>query len=382
MGLELQQQTQAVNQPVVDEQTQQNQQDSAPQVDSYEQQAREQGWRPKEEYEGDPEKWRPAKEFVERGELFGKIDHMGKELKETRKALKMLQEHHSKVKETEYNNALKELKALQKKHLEEGNSDGYLEATELLTDLKAEQKAREVVVQNQPNQPDPRFIAWTQENKWYQTNVEMREYADTVGMGYASRNPGIDPEAVLQYVTKEVKARFKDSFVNPNRSKPNSVEGASAPAANKSSFELTDDERRVSRFTYICVASTRTGVRRPYHGDVMVLRLIVLARILNFHSTCQHFFGFTVKARIIDGNVTGLPHGQPKRFLPTSVTNPVPRPARHLIHHFQHDVQQVLFGQVFFLQDASNVNAGPPLLLQARNVGNQAVDNVRLVLLA
>ena len=73
-----------------------------PEVDSYELQAREQGWKPKEEYEGDPEKWRPAKEFVERGELFGKIDTMGKELKETRKALKMLQEHHSKVKETEF----------------------------------------------------------------------------------------------------------------------------------------------------------------------------------------------------------------------------------------------------------------------------------------
>jgi len=267
MELELQQ-TQEVNQPVVDEQTQPIQQDPAPQVDSYEQQAREQGWRPKEEYEGDPEKWRPAKEFVERGELFGKIDHMGKELKETRKALKMLQEHHSKVKETEYNNALKELKALQKKHLEEGNSDGYLEATELLTDLKAEQKAREVVVQNQPNQPDPRFIAWTQENKWYQTNVEMREYADTVGMGYASRNPGVDPEAVLQYVAKEVKARFKDSFVNPNRSKPNSVEGASAPAATKSSFELTDDERRVMN-TFI-----RTGVmsKEEYIAEIKKMR--------------------------------------------------------------------------------------------------------------
>ena len=257
MELELQQ-TLEVTQPVVDEQTQQNKQDSTSQVDPYEQQAREQGWRPKEEYEGDPEKWRPAKEFVERGELFNKIDHMGKELKETRKALKMLQEHHSKVKETEYNNALKELKALQKKHLEEGNSDGYLEATELLTDLKADQ----------PNQPDPRFIAWTQENKWYQTNVEMREYADTVGMGYASRNPGIDPEEVLQYVTKEVKARFKDRFVNPNRSKPNSVEGASAPAATKSSFELTDDERRVMN-TFI-----RTGVmtKEEYIAEIKKMR--------------------------------------------------------------------------------------------------------------
>jgi hypothetical protein len=256
----------------VENQVEQNTNVESTPVDSYESQAREQGWRPKEEYEGDPNKWRPAKEFVERGELFGKIDHMGKELKETRKALKMLQEHHSKVKETEYNNALQELKQLQKRHLEEGNSDGYLEATELLTDLKAEQKAREVVNATTQPQPDPRFISWQQENKWYGSNQEMREYADTVGMGYASRNPGIDPEDVLQYVTKEVKARFRDSFVNPNRSKPSSVEGASAPAANKSSFELSDDERRTMN-TFV-----RAGVmtKDEYISEVKKMRGIKL----------------------------------------------------------------------------------------------------------
>lgn len=239
------------------------------QVDSYEDQARSQGWKPKEEYEGDPEKWRPAKEFVERGELFGKIDSMGKELKETRKALKMLQEHHSKVKETEYNNALKELKALQKKHLEEGNSDGYLEATELLTDLKAEQKAREVITKNTPTQPDPRFVAWANENKWYQTDQELKQYADVVGLGYAQANPGLDPEEVLEYVTAQVKSRFKDKFVNPNRSKPNSVEGASTPAQGKSSaVELSDDERKVMN-TFI-----RQGImsKEEYLAEIKKMR--------------------------------------------------------------------------------------------------------------
>jgi len=218
---------------------------SATPSNTYEEQAKEQGWRPKEEFEGDPEKWRPAKEFVERGELFGKIDSMGKDLKETRKALKMLQEHHSKVKETEYKNALAELKALQKRHLEEGNSDGYLEATELLTDLKTEQKAREIVTEQTPPPPDPRFVTWVGENKWYEKDREMRDYADTLGAGYAQRNPNLEPEEVLQYVTAQVKNRFKDKFVNPNRSKPNSVEGASAPTAGKGSFELTEDERKV-----------------------------------------------------------------------------------------------------------------------------------------
>lgn len=237
------------------------------QADPYEAEARAQGWKPLEEYDGDKTKWRSSKEFVERGELFGKIDSMGKELKETRKALKMLQEHHSKVKETEYNNALRELKSLQKKHLEDGNSDGYLETTELLTDLKAEQKAREVVSQAAPTQPDPRFVAWVNENSWYQKDAEMREYADTVGLGYAQRT-GKDPEEVLEYVTNQVKSRFKEKFVNPNRSKPSSVEGAATPAATKSSFELTEDERKVMN-TFV-----RTGVmtKEEFIAEVKKMR--------------------------------------------------------------------------------------------------------------
>jgi len=221
-------------------------QQTAPVVDSHEDQAREQGWRPKDEWEGDPEKWRPAKEFVERGELFGKIDSMGKELKETRKALKMLQEHHTKVKETEYNRAVVELKALQKRHLEEGNSDGYLEASELLTDLKAEQKAREVAAEMTPQQPHPDFVQWVNTNKWYTADVEMRDYADAVGQRYASNNPGLDPNEVLNFVSKQVRNRFKEKFQNPNREKPSQVEGSNDTRQPKTeSFKMTDDERKV-----------------------------------------------------------------------------------------------------------------------------------------
>ena len=220
--------------------------EATPQPDVYEEQAREQGWRPKEEWDGDPEKWRPAKEFVERGELFGKIDTMGRELKETKKALRMLQEHHTKVKETEYKRAVDELKALQKKHLEEGNSDGYLETTELLTDLKAEQKAREVAKETSPPPPDPRFLSWVDKNQWYARDGKMREYADTIGMAYAQRHPGTDPEEVLEFVTQEVKERFRDKFQNPNRTKPSAVEGSNGtPPAKKAQLVLTEEERQV-----------------------------------------------------------------------------------------------------------------------------------------
>ena len=105
--------------------------------------------------------------------------------------------------------------------------------------------ARQVAAEVTTKQPDPRFIAWANENKWYNTDQEMRQFADAVGIGYSQSNPGSDPQDVLQYVTAQVKSRFKEKFVNPNRTKPNSVEGNSTPAASKGQIELTDDERKV-----------------------------------------------------------------------------------------------------------------------------------------
>lgn len=228
------------------EETSTNTQASAPEYTEIEQQAMEQGWRPKAEWEGDESKWRDAKEFVERGELYGKIDTMGRDLKETKKALRMLQEHHAKLKDVEYKKAVDELKVAQKKHLESGDSDAYLETTEILTDIKAEQKAREVVRQNTPQQVDPRFTQWVETNKWYSTDKEMKQYADIIGQGYAKAYPETDPEDVLKYVTAEVKSKFKDKFVNPNRTKPSSVESGSGVASTgNKAFEMSDEERKV-----------------------------------------------------------------------------------------------------------------------------------------
>jgi len=254
---------------VVVNDTEQVDQTPAPVENEIESKAREQGWRPKEEWDGDPEKWTDAKEFVARGELFGKIDTMGRELKETRKALKMLQEHHTKVKETEYKRAVEELKALQKKHLESGDSAGYLETTEMLTDLKAEQKAREVIEETTQKPVDPRFVAWIRDNPWYSQSTEMRQYADAIGLGYAQSHPGIDPEDVLSYVASEVKQRYKNKFENPNRKKQ-SVEGATntATAQKKESFDLSDDERRVMN-TFV-----RQGImtKEEYIAEVKKMR--------------------------------------------------------------------------------------------------------------
>lgn len=241
------------------------------QAPAYEDKAREQGWVPQAEWTGDPDKWRPAREFVDRGELFSKIDTMGRELKEAKKTLKMMQEHHAKVKESEYNRAVTDLKALQKQHLESGDSNGYLETTELLTDLKAEQKAREVLAQSTPvqQQIDPRFTEWVNKNEWYSKDTEMREYADAIGLGYNQQHPNLEPEDVLKYVATQVRGRFRERFINPNRAKPSPVEGANTTGSpRKDSIELTEEERKVMN-TFV-----RAGVmtKEAYLEEIKKLR--------------------------------------------------------------------------------------------------------------
>ena len=81
------------------------------QLSPIEEKALEMGWRPQEEWDGEPEDFIDAKEFVRRQPLFDKIEQTTKALKDLKKGHEALIQHHLKVKETEYNRALETLKA-------------------------------------------------------------------------------------------------------------------------------------------------------------------------------------------------------------------------------------------------------------------------------
>ena len=170
MTEELRQEVEQVQEPVVEQTTEQTQ----PELTEVEQRALEMGWKPKTEFNGDEHDFIDAAEFVRRKPLFDKIDTVGKELRETKKALEMLQAHHEKVKEAEFQHALKSLREEKKAALEAGDADRLIE----IDDKIAETKAQEIVARNQQQQqaaqPHPGFVAWVQQNKWYQTNAELR----------------------------------------------------------------------------------------------------------------------------------------------------------------------------------------------------------------
>lgn len=224
------------------------------QLTAAEEKAMEQGWVPQDEWEGDPEQWRPAKEFLDRGELFKKIEDQNRTIKEFKRALEDLKGHHAKTRDTEYKRALDTLKAQKVQAIEEGDAQSVVKIDDQI-DLVKEEQRKLAAQAAEPAVPElnPEFVAWTERNSWYERDTNMKIFADALGQRLAAA--GKTPAAVLAEVEKQVREEFPHKFKNPNRDKPGSVEGSTNKGGKANSdVVLSDDERRVmQRFV-------RTGV--------------------------------------------------------------------------------------------------------------------------
>ena len=119
-----------------------------PVLSEVEQTAIGQGWMPKEEWEAvgkSADEWRPAKEFIDRGELYKTIHNTRKELKTTQATLSALQRHHQYVFEKAHQKALADLKLEKRQALKNEDLERVAElddAIEQTRDKFAEEKAQ------------------------------------------------------------------------------------------------------------------------------------------------------------------------------------------------------------------------------------------------
>lgn len=208
------------------------------------------GWKPRDQFSGDDTDFIDAAEFVRRKPLFDKIEQQNRDLKDVRKVLKQLQDHHTKVKETEFKNAVEFLKNQKKEALAEGDLDKVVELDDQISDMKAAQKAQAVAIAAQTkNSPHPDFTSWVENNKWYAQDAELRVFADEIGLAFQRSNPDLDPNEILKKVTDRVKKAFPEKFQNQNRTKPSAVDGGSTTTrpASKEQFQMSEEEIRVMK---------------------------------------------------------------------------------------------------------------------------------------
>lgn len=210
-----------------------------------EQEALNHGWKPKEEYEGDPSQWRSAETFMALKPFFERIDEQNKKLKRYERAQQEIMKDVANMRKTEYDRALRTLQAERKAAFDDGDLDRYHRLDDEIDEIKDQRRQIEVVQDTPQDVPDKsEFIEWKTKNTWYERDEALREWADSRGVSMA--HSGMAPRDVLEQLEREVREKFPERFTNPNRSRPSSVAaGDGQSRSSKPTMTLTPEENKI-----------------------------------------------------------------------------------------------------------------------------------------
>lgn len=222
--------------------------DSTPQYTEVEQRALDMGWRPKEDFEGDEIDFVDAKEFISRKPLYDKISQQSKQIKNVHRSLDALKEHYTKVKEVEYQNAVKALKVQRKEALVQGDADAFEQAEDQIKQAEEQfaeikQSASQINTEDDPV-TSPIFQNWKNRNPWYDSTGYMRNFADDAGKRLHAS--GMHPDDILKEVEKAVRKEFPTKFRNPNKEDaPDVGVSKSSGKSRGAEMQLNEQEKRV-----------------------------------------------------------------------------------------------------------------------------------------
>lgn len=215
-----------------------------------EQKALKMGWTPKDQFKGDPSKWRPADEFVERGEnmlpiVKARVAQQAKEIQELKDAMKQFGEYHTKTEQRAYDRALTDLREQRAQAIAAADGATFDRVDEQIESLKKELEEKNKFAETKQNTDnDPVYVEWLGRNKWA-TDPAMEKWAYAHGkylIDIGEAELGID---VFEKITKAAKIKYPEKFENQRRTSAPSVEGGvpKQRTGGKSYADLPADAR-------------------------------------------------------------------------------------------------------------------------------------------
>jgi hypothetical protein len=204
-------------------------QQEAPKLSEAEERATALGWQPKDQYDGNPEEWVSAKEFLRRGELFGRINDYKHEIQNLKKSMDALVKHNKKMFEEEFQEEVSTIKQARKQALREGDTEVVAELDDKLEEVEKDFQERKKEVEKdlvEPTQqastaPHPAWEPWVNTNRWYGDDPEMRGYADGVAAKIVAQaremRSEVDFTKLLGEVARKTRQRFPEKFQTQER---------------------------------------------------------------------------------------------------------------------------------------------------------------------
>lgn len=222
-----------------------------------EERAMQDGWRPRNEWEGDPDEWVSAKEFNYRGELMKRISSQTAQLKaqakkqeDLERAFKVLGEHHKKTAEIERKRIMDALRQEKAEAMRENDFDAVVEIDEKINEIKEEEKADKVATsENAKNDPaanvPKEVVDWLKDpkNAWYHNDPVLKGVANGLSDDYMAQYPEADLIDMLEYVNKRVREEMPHKFNKDTTRTPSKgavTEARGTPRKSKSKFSSRD----------------------------------------------------------------------------------------------------------------------------------------------
>lgn len=214
---------------VIEEQTQER---------DFETEARGHGWKPQEEFQGDPAKWTDAETFVKRADeimplMKAQNGDLRRKVKELESAMKRL----SKSEQAAHRDKLEALQAARLEAFDSGDREAFVAA-----EKKAEELRKDMGDPDIQATAAARIFNFREENPWYDkgglgsatpAEAEARALCDRISDRMCSEglNQRLSPDEFYSQLEAEVNERLPTLKVRPIRPKPASDVAASTRSA-------------------------------------------------------------------------------------------------------------------------------------------------------
>lgn len=242
----------------------------APEVNPEEQRAMDDGWVPKDQWKGNSDDWRPAKEFNDRGELFSRIKTQSRELQELKQGMEFLTKEAKKQYDLGVKNTIDELRQARRAALEDGNMVAAEEFRDKIDEVK-EEAAKARTAPPPPAGPSPTFEKWHANNSWYMKDDDVTAVADRKGLKFKKENPNSSEADMLAYVAEEVKkvfpTKFNKSPPSPSgngRESPRGRSGEGASRHTETENSMTEEQRGIMRTILKTTGMTKEDYLKQY----------------------------------------------------------------------------------------------------------------------
>ena len=224
--------------------------------------AREQGWKPPEEFEEDGKEPISAEEFLRRGELFDKIKDLKNQSRRETQRLQQQVEELTGLVRTErkrgYEQAFKDLEGRRREAIETGDLEAFNQIDEEYIRVRDELTQESMAEKQNAAEIPEEAVKFQEANAdWFNSNTPensaMVNQAVTIDQYLAEAKPYLTPAQRLQSVEKEIKNLYPHRFSNPKKKAPAKVEAnASAgtvptgAAKGKIKYSDLDDKQKAA----------------------------------------------------------------------------------------------------------------------------------------